>query len=216
MIPFLFFCLGASVGSFMGLIWDRFPEKSIIWPPSHCHYCKNPLRPYQLIPVLSLLITGFKCYFCKRKVSLLYSFLEGAMGFLFVCAYYELAVSWLDVYIISFSCLLSLYDLRTHSYPFSIWLLFFSGLLLTQEWNLLVLIFLLLAMACTLYPISIGNGDFLYLASLALVYDLRTLLWIIQIACLLGLVFCASYKKRNIPFLPFLSLALLSVLFLKP
>ncbi|WP_425533436.1 prepilin peptidase [Streptococcus uberis] len=86
MIPILFFCLGTSLGSFMGVIWDRFPENSIIWPPSHCDNCKHSLKAQQLIPIFSVLMTGFKCAFCKQRVSPVYSLIELVMGLIFWCA----------------------------------------------------------------------------------------------------------------------------------
>ncbi|WP_461254558.1 prepilin peptidase [Streptococcus uberis] len=215
MIPILYFCLGASLGSFMGVIWDRFPENSIIWPPSHCDNCKHSLKAQQLIPIFSVLMTGFKCAFCKQRVSPVYSLIELVMGLIFWCAQQHLFLSWIDVYMISISILLSLYDMKTQSYPFIIWIFSFMILLPFYEWNLLVFFFLLIALLCTIWPAVIGNGDFLYLASIALVYDLKMILWIIQIASILGLAFCLVQKKRKIPFLPFLSLALLVLLCLK-
>ena len=45
MIHFYFFLVGAIIASFLGLVIDRFPEQSIIFPASHCDSCQTRLRP---------------------------------------------------------------------------------------------------------------------------------------------------------------------------
>ncbi|MDU4838795.1 MAG: prepilin peptidase, partial [Streptococcus salivarius] len=55
MLSIIYFFLGASLGSFIGLVCDRFPENSIIFPSSHCSHCEHQLRFSEMIPILSQL-----------------------------------------------------------------------------------------------------------------------------------------------------------------
>lgn len=58
--------LGASFGSFAGLIIYRWPLGiSIVMPGSFCKDCKKKLKPWQNIPVLSWLFLRGKCGFCQ-------------------------------------------------------------------------------------------------------------------------------------------------------
>ena len=82
------FALGAVVGSFLNVVIHRVPlEKSIVFPNSACPSCKNPIQPYDNIPILSWLILGGKCRQCKEKISPRYPAVELltalAFGFVF-------------------------------------------------------------------------------------------------------------------------------------
>ena len=76
MLTIIYFFLGASLGSFIGLICDRFPEKSIIFPSSHCSHCKHQLRFFEMIPILSQLFLRSRCRSCQTSIPLRYLFME--------------------------------------------------------------------------------------------------------------------------------------------
>ena len=81
MLTIIYFFLGASLGSFIGLICDRFPEKSIIFPSSHCSHCKHQLRFFEMIPILSQLFLRSRCRSCQTSIPLRYLFMELFCGF---------------------------------------------------------------------------------------------------------------------------------------
>ena len=68
----LFFFLGASLASFIGVVVERFPEKSLITPASHCQACGTTLPAWDLIPILSFLINRGRCRFCQVKLPIWY------------------------------------------------------------------------------------------------------------------------------------------------
>ncbi|AWN21303.1 prepilin peptidase [Streptococcus sobrinus] len=205
----LIFFLGASLGSFLGLVLDRFPEKSIIWPGSQCDNCGKALAIRDLIPILSEVANGFACRFCGEKLPVSYCLLELASGLAFWLGWTGL-LSWTQVFLILVSLLLSLYDLKGQNYPLVIILLAGLTLFLLEGGNTPVLVLLLLGILAQILPLGIGEGDLYYLAFLALALDLYSLLWIIQLGSLLAILFIISRKeKRAVPFLPFLSLAYL-------
>nr|WP_249338877.1 prepilin peptidase [Streptococcus suis] len=85
----ILFFLGASIGSFLGLVIDRFPEQSIIAPSSHCNACKRRLKAWDLIPVLSQLSTKSKCRYCKAKIPYWYLGLEFLAGLVVLLCHFQ-------------------------------------------------------------------------------------------------------------------------------
>lgn len=121
-------------------------------------------------------------------------------------------LTWTQHYLLCFSLLLCFFDLDSQEYPLIIWLISFLLLLPFYGINLLTVLLLLLALLSAAIPINIGAGDFLYLANLALVIKLSSLLWIIQIASLVGILACLVLKTKKIPFIPYLTLGLMAIL----
>lgn len=69
--------LGLCVGSFLNVLIYRLPNGlSLIKPPSHCPSCKRQIRPYDNIPVISYLILGGKCRYCKTRIPIRYTMVE--------------------------------------------------------------------------------------------------------------------------------------------
>ena len=79
--------LGLCVGSFLNVCVYRIPNGiSLSKPASHCPNCKNPIRWYDNIPVISFLVLGGKCRHCKQKISPRYMLVELVNGILWVGA----------------------------------------------------------------------------------------------------------------------------------
>jgi len=73
----LVFVFGSIVGSFLNVCIHRLPlEESIVKPGSHCCHCNKQILWYDNVPLLSYLLLGGKCRFCKKKISLRYFFVE--------------------------------------------------------------------------------------------------------------------------------------------
>ncbi|MEP6903880.1 MAG: prepilin peptidase [Actinomycetota bacterium] len=85
------FAFGAVVGSFLNVVIHRVPnEQSIVFPNSACPKCKNPIKPYDNIPILSWLILGGKCRNCKEKISPRYPAVELLTALLFVLTFWAI------------------------------------------------------------------------------------------------------------------------------
>ncbi len=54
------FVLGICVGSFLNVCIYRLPQEglSIVFPRSFCPQCRNPVRSYDNLPLLSYLLLG--------------------------------------------------------------------------------------------------------------------------------------------------------------
>lgn len=85
----IFFILGIFFGSFLNVIIYRFPKmKDIFLGRSYCPKCKKTIPFYDLVPLVSYLMLGGKCRFCRKSISIQYPTIEIATGLLFALAYY--------------------------------------------------------------------------------------------------------------------------------
>ena len=69
--------LGLCVGSFLNVVIYRLPQKmSLAKPGSHCPTCKQKIKWYDNIPLLSYIFLLGKCRNCKHKISIRYPLVE--------------------------------------------------------------------------------------------------------------------------------------------
>ena len=207
MIHLYFFLVGTIFASFLGLVIDRFPEQSIVFPASHCDSCQTRLRPLDLIPIVSQVVYRFRCRHCKSSYPFWYALFELGLGLLSLAW----SVGFLtlgQVILVTAGFTLSIYDLRHQEYPLLVWLTFHVILMVCCGWNLAMAFFLILGIIAHLIDIRIGAGDFLFLASCSLVFTLTEILIVIQFASTTGiLAFLLLKKKERLPFVPFLLFA---------
>ena len=213
MIDIYFFLVGSILASFLGLVIDRFPEHSIIRPASHCDSCQTRLRPLDLIPILSQVFNRFHCRYCKAPYPVWYALLELGLGLLFLSYSWGL-LSLSQVILITAGLTLGIYDFRHQEYPLLVWMTFHLLLMASSGWNLVIVFFLILGILAHFIDIRMGAGDFLFLASCALVFSVTELLILIQFASATGiLAFLLQKKKERLPFVPFLLLAACMIIF---
>ena len=213
MIDFYFFLVGSILASFLGLVIDRFPEQSIIRPASHCDSCQTRLKSLDLIPIVSQVVHGFRCRYCKAHYPFWYALFELFLGLLFLT--FSLGFLTLNqVILIAAGLTLGIYDFRHQEYPLLVWLTFHLFLIVCCGWNLVMIFFLILGILAHFIDIRIGAGDFLFLASCALIFSLTEMLILIQFASTTGiLAFLLLKKKERLPFVPFLLLAACMIIF---
>jgi leader peptidase (prepilin peptidase)/N-methyltransferase len=79
------FAFGCCIGSFLNVVIYRLPrDKSIISPPSACLACGKHIRFYDNIPLVSWLLLGRKCRYCKAPISPRYFIIELLTGLIFL------------------------------------------------------------------------------------------------------------------------------------
>lgn len=76
------FILGTVLGSFVKALADRSLVKSSFWGRSYCTDCKKSLQWYDLLPIVSYILLGAKCRYCKKSISVEYLLVEVIMGLL--------------------------------------------------------------------------------------------------------------------------------------
>lgn len=98
------FLFGSFIGSFLNVIIWRWPREKNINGRSECPHCHHQLSARDLIPVVSYLLAGGKCRYCKKRISWRYPLIEIVTGVLFVIAVIvvnpaanSLLIDWLSV-----------------------------------------------------------------------------------------------------------------------
>ena len=131
--------------------------------------------------------------------------------------WFQLDFSWVII------CLTSLplvyFDIKYHAYPLLIWAIIFVILLLTIDFNLLILICLVLAGLTSILQLKIGSGDFLYLSLISFSISFFQIIFCLFIASSLALIYYLIFinkKEKEIPFLPFLFFAYLVTTYFCP
>ncbi len=104
------FVLGTAVGSFLNVVIHRVPnEMSVVFPNSACPKCKNPIKPYDNIPILSWLVLGGKCRNCKASISARYPAVEALTGLIFLLVAWQIGfTAFLPVALIFAAVMISL------------------------------------------------------------------------------------------------------------
>ena len=213
MIHFYFFLVGAIIASFLGLVIDRFPDQSIIFPASHCDSCQTRLRPLDLIPIVSQVVHRFRCRYCNSSYPFWYALFEFGLGLLFLAFSWEFLTLG-QLILITAGLTLGIYDFQHQEYPLLVWLTFHLILMVSCGWNLVMIFFLILGILAHFIDIRIGAGDFLFLASCALIFSLTEMLILLQFSSTTGiLAFLLLKKKERLPFVPFLLLAACVIIF---
>jgi leader peptidase (prepilin peptidase)/N-methyltransferase len=87
----LVFFFGAAVGSFVGVVVDRLSSNEPVWKGrSHCDHCRHKLHWNDLIPLVSFLMLGRKCRYCKEPLSWNFFMVELLTGLAFVLAAFSI------------------------------------------------------------------------------------------------------------------------------
>jgi len=89
-----FFLLGSIFGSFSNVCIYRLPNnKAISKGRSFCSSCKEEIRWFDNIPLISFIILRGKCRSCNTKISFQYFLVELLAGLSFVFIYYLFGIS---------------------------------------------------------------------------------------------------------------------------
>jgi leader peptidase (prepilin peptidase) / N-methyltransferase len=201
-------------------------------PLSHCTHCKQGLKPWHNIPLISYFVLMGKCAFCKTAISLRYPLVE------FICCLTSVYVAWrfgftaqtgaalLFTWII---IALTFIDIDYHLLPdhltlLLLWIgLVFSmyGLFTNSHDAIIGAIVGYLVFAITQWlfhlvtgKVGMGQGDFKFLAAMGAYLGWQQLPAIILLSSLIGLICGITHMfiKRQIksvpmPFGPYLAIA---------
>ncbi|WP_261133095.1 A24 family peptidase [Bacillus sp. Marseille-Q3570] len=230
----LFFVLGLVFGSFFNVVGLRVPKKeSIVLPGSHCTKCQKPLKPIDLIPVLSYFFTSGKCRYCKTRISIIYPIIELVTGILFVFSFHNFGWSPMlygSLILISLLMIIFVSDLFFMLIPNKI-LLFFAPLIILYRlwiptdpwwdaWIGSLIGFSLLFLIAVISKGGMGGGDIKLFALLGLMFGWKGILLVLFLASLIGSIVGISLfvmkkvkRKQHVPFGPFIVVAAIVTLF---
>ncbi|WP_221566265.1 A24 family peptidase [Alkalihalobacillus sp. TS-13] len=230
----LFFVLGLVFGSFFNVVGLRVPKKeSLVRPGSHCTKCQKPLKPIDLIPVLSYFVTSGKCRYCKTRISIIYPIIELVTGVLFVFSFHQFGWSPMligSLILISMLMIIFVSDLFFMLIPNKILLVFAPLIILYRLWIPTnpwwdawvgsLIGFSLLLLIAVISKGGMGGGDIKLFALLGLVFGWKGILLVLFLASFIGSIVGLSLfamkkvkRKQHVPFGPFIVVAAFVTLF---
>ena len=93
--------VGLCLGSFFNVVILRsLSNESIVFPASKCPKCNHKLYFWHNIPVLSYIMLGGKCYFCKEKISIQYPIVELLTMFLFGATFVKFGINIKTIFVL--------------------------------------------------------------------------------------------------------------------
>ncbi len=215
---------GLLFGSFLNVLILRIPqEESIVFPGSHCPKCNHKLKWWHNIPVLSWVLLGGKCYFCKTPISKQYPLIEIATAVIFALAYWKVEnIAYAIIVGLVFALLLglSVIDLRYKAVPDSLNLsaltlaIFASPLILGNLINALLFAggFSLLRFYVSYFAKkeALGEADIMIAATIGAMVGLKLGAVAIFLSAIIALPVFMFIREKDyeVPFIPFLALAL--------
>jgi leader peptidase (prepilin peptidase)/N-methyltransferase len=235
--------LGLVVGSFLNVCIWRIPRKqSIVRPSSRCPSCGAPIRPWDNIPVLSYVLLGGKCRYCRAKISGRYPLVETLNAALYLMVLYRFGPGWytpLYFAFVSAAVVISFIDLDFQIIPDSITLagipigLVAGALLLPDPFSRMDLLglrasalgaaagFGLFYAVAYLSRGGMGGGDIKMMAMVGAVTGWKGVLLTTFLGSFAGsvigiflMIFKGKGRKTRIPFGPFLALGAVLTLLL--
>lgn len=215
---------GLIVGSFLNVVVLRMNTGKRLDGRSKCLSCNKTLRWYHMIPVISFLIQGGKCAFCKSRISVQYPIVEFLTAILFAGAAFAFPearnlVPWLII--ISCGIIISVYDSYHHIIPkYPLIIIAIAGLLLYPSLLgfLIVPLFFLIVWVLSKGRL-IGFGDIEIMAVIGLILGilggfsaLLIAFWIATLVVIIGALLSKKtlmqLRKKRIAFGPFLFLGM--------
>lgn len=226
---YLIILFSLIIGSFLNVCIYRIPRgESIVYPPSHCTKCGTRLKVYDLIPIISYIITRGKCRYCGERISSQYPMVELFNGFLSLMLYLRFGFNLIFfkyALLLSILIVIAFIDYHHRIIPDKI-LIFgtIAGILLSSLYNFprnflngtmgLIIgggIFLIIALVT---KGAMGGGDIKLMAMIGLCLGWRHIILITLLSFIIGalislilIIFHIKSKKDYIPFAPFISLA---------
>src|SRR6185503_8199840 len=91
----LAFLAGLLIGSFLNVCIYRLPrDLSVVRPRSHCPGCEKQIDWHDNIPVVSYLLLGGRCRYCRERIPLRYPVVELATAAAFTLCVAMLGLTW--------------------------------------------------------------------------------------------------------------------------
>lgn len=232
----LFLLYGIIIGSFLNVCILRIPKGESIAitrkgqkvkpSRSHCVSCGHTLAWYDLFPLVSYIVLGGKCRYCKTKISIQYPIIEALNGMLYLGMFLVHGLSIETIlYCLCASALLvlSVIDWRTFEIPIglNIFILVLGLIRLAFDYHnwsdyvigfFAVSGFLLLIFVITRGR-GIGGGDIKLMAAAGLLIGWKLNIVALMLGCILGSIIHLSIMamkkgERKLAFGPYLSLGI--------
>ena len=218
---------GLLIGSFLNVLIIRIPKgESVVFPSSHCVHCGKNLKWYHNIPLFSWIFLRGQCAFCKGKISIQYPIIEFLSAIIFFLCYIknqDLLFSMISGGVFALLLALSVIDLRYKEVPDSLNLIALTLSIATNQ-NIIenfqnALLFaggftlLRFYVSYIIKKEAMGEADIMIAGIIGAMIGVKLGLVAIFLSAVLALpaFLIAGKKNYELPFIPFLALALFIV-----
>ena len=77
--------VGACVGSFLTVVWDRLGTgEGFVFPRSRCPECDHEIRWYHNLPILGWFLLRGRCYDCGARIPVKHPLVEAFFALVFI------------------------------------------------------------------------------------------------------------------------------------
>jgi len=99
LLHFLFFFIGAGIGSFLNVVIYRVPRGISVNNPrrSFCPPCQYQIPWYHNVPILSWILLRGKCANCGTSISPRYLGVEAFTGLMFYAVFWQFSGEWHEI-----------------------------------------------------------------------------------------------------------------------
>lgn len=222
MYLFLLFMLGIISASSAICNAYRYCNHESYFKRSFCEYCYQPLKFWQLIPILGYIFQFGHCSFCKHRIPLTSTFFELFYGLFFAYYFYYFPFTSVVYYVFFYAwfLLLAIEDYYTLTVNLD-WLL--GGIAIALIWNFKIvvncvdlyfipsLILALVLLFLTKFHL-LGGADSIIFYFLFLLYGINSFIVIIS-ACIVSIGFFIIKRTKKIAFIPSIFIAYFCCLF---
>ena len=231
-----FAVLGAIMGSFLGCMGYRIPNKiKTTYPSSFCSSCKKSLKWYMNIPIISYIVQGGRCVYCKEKIGFIYFICEvlGALMFSLNYILFKFNIEFFIATILTCTLIVTIVsDFEYYYISDRVLVLSVIGLILTYLIFDSSTVIMKIGIGVILFGVmfaikvfgniifkreSLGDGDIKLMGVIGLALGFLNSFVALFIASVIGLIFSFITIKRNkegiIPFGPFIIIGALIVLY---
>jgi len=188
---------------------------------SVCDECGQRIRWYDNIPILSYLLLGGRCRYCKSRIPVRYLLIELITASLFLFTYHQFGIGLKTLSLLVFFSILtavSFIDFDTQKIPDVLTLPGMGAGLLLSLWTISIVksgiglavgigILYIVAVIGKLFlkQEAMGGGDIKLLGMTGAFLGPPGVLLTLFFGALIGLVVSVPMRKRRVPFGPFLS-----------
>lgn len=214
------FVFGTIIGSFLNVVIYRVPLGiSIAFPPSKCQSCGTSLRAWHNIPIISWVMLGGKCGFCKEGISAQYPTIELLTGIIYVLLFIKLGLVWyLPFVAFSFTALLALVmiDFKYMAVPDSINFIALAFALIQPNFLEVILyaglasggLYLMGLLSSLLAKKeAMGGADVIVAGTMGALLGFPNFFVAIFLSAILAMIPAIIDREKGVPFIPFLAMA---------
>ena len=227
MVEILVFILGIFFGSFANVLILRLPRgEDFTFKNSYCFHCKENVKLYLNIPILSYLLLKGKTKCCNKKLNLQYPIVEFLIGLLFLINYFKFdLIQFIIISILFFIIVLVIFIDFNEKIIFDLfnYSILGSGLIVSYFFrdfnplsvsltNSLFTAFIGFALFGILRLVfkklrnveALGLGDVILIAGLGSWLGFEKFLFLLSLSSIIGIIYYLIFSKKNSEFqIPF-------------